>query len=429
MRIVLVGLLLIAALPLSATHPLAPEISFAPPQPTDRSFVVLNVRDVWRDPCVPIQPQVTRSANVITVRFTVPPDVACPAVLAPWEAEVPLGVLAPGIYAVTVEVVDFDGLRKAGARTLVVRESVPAFVVEPQIASTVGGTSVAFRNVCPPAGTPIAVYVGGVAVPVVPGCPVTVTLPAHAPGAVDVTLTVDGRSSTVVNALQYVDPAAAPDPAVYERVLVPVIFNGAGAFGSLWQTSVTMTNLSATRIDWVPEVSRSLDSLDPERTTSLSAFGDRPTGLVLFLPRGADVRFGYLIRDLSRDASQWGTEIPVVRERDTQAVLVLPNVPFDDRYRLQLRMYDIDGVSSEVVVMGGTEPVGREVRLVGPCTAGPCNSNQPAYASADLRQLFPALRGAQTIRVYGGSDLPARLWAFVTVTNNETQHVTVISPQ
>jgi hypothetical protein len=429
MRTVPVALLLIAALPLLATHPLTSEISFNPAVPTDRSFVVLEVRDVWRDPCVPRNPVLTRAGNAITVRFTVPPDLACPAVLAPWEAKVPIGVLTPGVYAVTLEVDDFDGLRRAGVRTLVVRESAPAFVIEPQIASTAGGTVVAFRNVCPNAGTPVTVSVSGAGVPVLPGCPVKVTLPAHAPGPVDVTLTVGDLSSTVVNALQYVDPAAAPDPALYERVLVPVIFNGSGAFGSVWQTNVEMTNLSAFRIDWVPEVSRPLGSLDPERSTSLSAFGERPAGLVLFLPRGADVRFGYLIRDLSRDASQWGTEIPVVRERDTQTVLVLPNVPFDDRYRLQLRIYDIDGVSGEVMVMAGTQPVGREVSVAGPCTARPCNSNQPAFASVDLRQLFPTASGAQTIRVFGGSDLPARFWAFVTVTNNETQHVTVISPQ
>lgn len=429
MRTVPVALLLIAALPLLATHPLTSEISFDPAVPTDRSFVILEVRDVWRDPCVPRNPQVTRAGNAITVRFTVPPDLACPAVLAPWEADVPIGVLAPGIYAVTLEVDDFDGLRRAGVRTLVVRESEPAFVVEPHIANTAGGTVVAFRNVCPAAGTPVTVTVDGVAVPVLPGCPVQVTLPAHAAGPADVTLTVDDRSSTVVNAVQYVDPAAAPDPALFERVLVPVIFNGPGAFGSQWETSVEMTNVSATRIDWVPEVSRPLGSLEPGQSTSLSAFGERPAGLVLFLPRGAGVRFGSLIRDVSRDASQWGTEIPVVRERDTHALLVLPKVPFDDRYRLQLRMYDIDGVTREVVVTAGTQPVGRGVTVVGPCTSRPCNSSQPAYASVDLRQLFPTLSGAQTIRVDGGSGLPARLWAFVTVTNNDTQHVTVISSQ
>jgi hypothetical protein len=264
--------------------------------------------------------------------------------------------------------------------------------------------------------------VDGVSVPSsVTNCVLTATLPAHAAGPVNVRLITSGGTFDTVNGIHYVDPAATPDPSLYERVLIPVLFKGPGAFGSQWETEAVMTNVSV--LGALPNVSAALRP----NTSLWTLFGDRPTGLLLFVPRGSDARFANHIRDVSRDATQWGTEVPVVRESDTQTAIVLPNVPFDRRYRLQLRIYGIDGMGTRLHLWSGT--IQKEVELRGPCEARPCNSNQPAYASADLGQLFPAQTGKQTITISQGGYQPLRIWAFVTVTNNETQHVTVISPQ
>ncbi|HEV7243360.1 MAG TPA: hypothetical protein VGQ36_29310, partial [Thermoanaerobaculia bacterium] len=219
-----------------------------------------------------------------------------------------------------------------------------------------------------------------------------------------------------------------------ERVLVPILFNGPGAYGSQWETRTEMVNASDEPIAFLPEVSRPLTSLAGGATASLSGFGTRPTGLVLFMPRGADVRFGSLIRDVSREQDELGTELRVVRERDAGAKVVLSNVPFDSRYRLLLRMYDLDGISDGVSIFMFREGAFRaftQTVMVGPCAddRAPCNSNLPAYRSFDLsRVLAIAEPGTWRLEITA-NNTARRLWAFVTVTNNETQRVTVISPQ
>ena len=143
------------------------------------------------------------------------------------------------------------------------------------------------------------------------------------------------------------------------------------------------------------------------------------------------------MRDLSRDAEDYGTEVRIARERDTASTLFLPSVPFAPRYRLQLRIYDIDGRAGGVGIHGG-----RSSGTAGPCPLRrsswahatkretPCNSNQPAYVSVDLNQVLAKLAGTGLQRVWiEATGSSRRLWAFVTVTNNATQRVTVISPQ
>lgn len=77
--------------------------------------------------------------------------------------------------------------------------------------------------------------------------------------------------------------------------------------------------------------------------------------------------------------------------------IVLPNVPFDPRYRLQLRVYGIDGVPFSGIVSASREGFRRSAPLSvgGPCPQSPCNSNQPAFATVDLMQTFPLLTGRQ----------------------------------
>lgn len=67
--------------------------------------------------------------------------------------------------------------------------------------------------------------------------------------------------------------------------------------------------------------------------------------------------------------------------------------------------------------------------LRGSCRERFCSSNAPSYGSLDLRQAFPTQSGTRDVVITQFQYQPLRLWAFVTVTNNETQHVTVISPQ
>ena len=69
------------------------------------------------------------------------------------------------------------------------------------------------------------------------------------------------------------------------------------------------------------------------------------------------------------------------------------------------------------------------LRSPNPCKRfEPCASDDPAFAMInDLAAAFPALAGTNRVRIeiIAGD----RAWAFSTITNNQAQHVTVITPQ
>ncbi|HEX6084146.1 MAG TPA: hypothetical protein VF266_06450 [Thermoanaerobaculia bacterium] len=396
-----------AILSLLFALPLLGSVTLDPIAPTDHSFVALQIREAWGS-CLPGKERITRDGNAFTVFYEMPTHAPCPTGIIPWNEDVPLGALPAGMYSVTVQVTTYVGMRTLASIPFVVTEAEPALRYRPRIASSAGGTEVTFVGVC--SGTAI---VDGAPVPSrIENCHLIATLPAHAPGPVNVRI----GATEVVNAVQYVDPAAAPDASLYERVLIPVLFNGPGAFGSRWETEVV---LQGDPPGVLPDVSA------PLRTDASiqTLFGNRASGLVLFLPRGHEWSFSSHVRN----ATQWGTELPVVREGDTRRRIRLQKVPFDPRYRLQLRIYGIDGVGATMSIVQGM--TWRTVTLRGPCSATPCNSDQPAYASVDLKQLFAGSTGTQTIELRHPAHQPLRFWAFVTVTDNETQHVTVISPQ
>ena len=107
---------------------------------------------------------------------------------------------------------------------------------------------------------------------------------------------------------------------------------------------------------------------------------------------------------------RWGAELPIAREEDYRSVIVLPDVPVDDRYRVTLRIYNVHGRTMQAKVDIETadgRSIEHLVTLQGPCGqfVTQCNSAQP------------------------GRPGPADLWAFVSVTNKNTQHVTTIRPQ
>ncbi|HEX6101007.1 MAG TPA: hypothetical protein VF432_32115 [Thermoanaerobaculia bacterium] len=430
MRTILLSLLLLATVSVHASF------ETEPAAPTNTSHVVLQIRHLWRDGCVPTDPRVTRTGRRVEVRWEIPREVGCPAVIVPWHTDVPLGVFPAGQYELVLIVDDYDGLRTIATRSLVVREAQPAFRVEPDTVSTAVATEARIVGLCYGAEGAV-VTMNGETVPSRRGgddCELIVTLPPHAAGAVDLRVQHAHFDGSVVAAVRYVDPAAVPDSSVYERVLVPVLYEGGGAYGSEWATEVDMINASRSPAHFVPEAARPLTSLGPRSRVSLDGFGNRPSGLVLFVPRGFDIRFGSVIRDRSRDESQWGTELPVVRERDTRTALTLANVPFDPRYRVQLRIYEIDGgpVDVQVTASRGTESATKGYAVRAVCAEPPCSGNRPSYRSVDLTAELSSLMGKGRFDVTVANMrgwMSPRMWAFITVTNNETQHVTVISPQ
>jgi len=428
----------------AAAAAFAEPYTFEPPLPASTMGVSLRVVSTWGDSCFPSKAQVTRNGNQVDVLWSTPRDTGCLTVISRWEDLVPLGLFAPGTYEVTMRVDTPAHIMSLGMKKLIVADGAPAFRMTSPFASTRGGSYITLTPLSGCYSVPLPVIVDGTSVPASPvACSLVATLPAHEAGPVDVTISSD----TVKSTLRYLDPSAAPDEAVFARILIPVIFNGPGAFGSQWITLGEIHNTSSSSVEWFSDVAKPCGAcysvLPPNASLPVVIFGDHPNGVLVFVQRGLaeDVRFGAIVKDTSRESFLWGTELPIARERDFRtAELTIPNVPIDPLYRATLRIYGLDQLplaASVSILQFQTRKslASRAVTLTAPCTSLPCNSNQPAYASLDLASLIPpgtfpaGTSGLVTVTISQGSPVPARLWGFVSVTNNTTQAVTTLRPQ
>jgi len=130
------------------------------------------------------------------------------------------------------------------------------------------------------------------------------------------------------------------------------------------------------------------------------------------------------VHDVTRDALNYGTEIPFVRESQFAINRIsFVGVPTDPRFRNTLRIYTT--APGDVLVTVGNRPPVR-VALTGGSLF------EPGYG---IFTDFPT--GTAPVRVTIETDpdivtlLPIEvpLWAFITVTNNETQVISTITPQ
>ena len=147
----------------------------------------------------------------------------------------------------------------------------------------------------------------------------------------------------------------------------------------------------------------------------------RSIGRVFWVKRsGTPLVANLRVRDTSRQASSHGVEVPVVQLSDfTNDRIVLIGVPADPRFRKTLRVYSLDSGS----VFANLSFNGQSVS---PIFLKPSASIfEPAYTELDD---FPTnLPAGSTMEVSLTS--PNRIWAFISVTNNDTQEITLISPQ
>ncbi len=235
---------------------------------------------------------------------------------------------------------------------------------------------------------------------------------------------------------------ASPMPAL-ERVLLPVVFGGTGApgaHGSLWRTFLTGYNANdhyvrvvesllpcSTLCPTPPAAGRAAFEYDPYTPPGLGRYlyiGNATT------PSGeADaVHLSFRAQDMSRQAETWGTELPVVREREYRDSITLLDVPTSDEFRVTLRIFvpDVERTTVRVVVFRGAVRI-YEADL-------PVQQPVPGYeeypaqlAINDLARTIPQLSGSIPVRILVSGDQP--LWAFASATNSTTQHVTTSTPR
>jgi len=232
-----------------------------------------------------------------------------------------------------------------------------------------------------------------------------------------------------------------------ERVLLPTFTPPlAGAHGSRFVTELRALNRSTTKAARIGGLSRAcLDAVcpavvpDPQRdTVEVPAGGELAPSDVVY--NGTPARFVYLpkeeagriwlnlrVFDDSRTGVNFGTEMPVVRDRDLfrDTPIVFSGVPTDPAFRNTLRIYAANRMTVWLEVrFANGNGVARDVFL----QAG-ANEFFPAYAQVgDLPTDVGPVRITITPPRAGQFDFYTPYWAFISVTNNETQLITTIRP-
>jgi len=248
----------------------------------------------------------------------------------------------------------------------------------------------------------------------------------------------------------------------YEKVLLPSVVNvpQPGSFGSRWVTRLTVTNPTSHDVDeyyallYSSEVQQGVQPmstpLPANSTVEVSTLQDDPgvgrRGIFYFIDRRFidQIQISLRVQDLSRQSQTWGTAVPVVRERQfVNRAVTLNDVRVDATSRMALRIYSLDATKpSKVrvslygfraglmantppdVLLGSAEFDLRRFTPIGPGVDNPA----PNYFEVPQLEAIAPVAGYDRVRVDVTPLDTSRIWAFASITNNETQHVTIIAP-
>jgi hypothetical protein len=217
------------------------------------------------------------------------------------------------------------------------------------------------------------------------------------------------------------------------RVFVPVVVASTpGAAGSVWQTDIWVTNTTDQAVIYSISPctqSAGCDDINTVRAQSTVIRGDvRPTGRWLPMPASGSIELNARIRDLSRNASSAGVELPIVREAHFRADEVnLIGIPRDPLFRITIRIYGLDAanpVTVEQIDQNGQLLRSDQVPLMPPgfgdyqllTSFAQLGLDAPSQPSTPIRM---------RIRPTGSG---MHIWAIASVTNNNTSEVTLIQP-
>lgn len=265
------------------------------------------------------------------------------------------------------------------------------------------------------------------------------------------------RKSMQVVVLTVVAASTAFAQESYTRFLLPFYtFDRAGAHGSVWEVRTWIHNGGTEPVNVVPPpvcgfavpCSGGLVLAPNLAPLPVRPFENVATGFFLRAEseHAADVVFSSRVRDLSVEADSAGTELPVVREdRFSSGPLALINVPLEaPRFRAMLRVYALP----EVLAPREVElrcyrlpsfidvPVEEKIllhtqRLLLGTPAGAAQSPEHYAAYAEVASIasIPQLAFEDAVWIEVEPVTPGlRIWGFVSVTNNETQQVTLVTP-
>jgi hypothetical protein len=280
-----------------------------------------------------------------------------------------------------------------------------------------------------------------------------VTAPAHAGGTVSITVRVAAGGEVTKPAAYTFTPNGEE---AWEKVLLPVYLDAplVGSNGTRWDTDFWLRNNGGEDVQLAPwpcetEVCPAVvpftTNVPPGNTRhGLPPFFRAPNAnpsRVLFIDksRAKGVSMQLRVADVSRATLNGGTELPVVHDGQLlTGIAELLNVPYDaGHFRLSLRIYDLAYSQSKFRVTiyaneeGGPASGLHSVELTAATGETGEFRTQAAYAEynfgelASLNRNFPNGLRVEIAPLTPGS----RYYPLISVTNNETQLITLVTPQ
>jgi hypothetical protein len=265
--------------------------------------------------------------------------------------------------------------------------------------------------------------------------------PPHAAGTVDVTVSITGFAVVLTNAYRYLSRSADE----LDRILLPVAASGPGPNGARFETEILITN---TGDEAVPVSGAAVPTntgqspppipvVAPHTTGTFTDFlfnASTRTGAFIYVPSrmARDVITKVRVHDTSRDASSFGVEIPVVSDLEFAAMVRLAGIPTDARFRSTLRVYAYDAGNFGPVTLRVRDNADGSLLATVPValTALSPQDPFPAAAQLSLDAIIAPLRSHPRLRIdIADSDAIRPIWAFVSITNNQTQEITLVTPQ
>jgi hypothetical protein len=435
---------------LAAAAATAEDITTVPNPPAAGQPFEVRINSAWGDSCRPQPYRVLIANHDIYAYFSIDYSGGCLSAVSAWQATVNIPPLDAGTYQMHARLATSD-VKPLFDKTIVVAGTPSGISFSPSFDRAVGNRVVHIKGSFP--GAMPAVLFGSkaaTAVERVSENEIEAVVPLQTNiRTVNVTVRGDGYTYVLPSGFTYVSDDE------YEAILIPITTRSAkpGAHGSLWTSDVRMVNRAGVAllpgVDFFPSAAAA--PLTPKRVVSPSFVlpradvDDPPTALMYvrseFVPL---LSFESRTRDLSRASETWGTEIPVVRERDMRWTLTLLDVPTTSGFRSTLRLYTADfvGCCRSTVTFYSNDgdvlatrsvsllyPNGASGGLVPPPYVREGSAQfplQPAYAQLDL-QSIPEIEGYDRIWIVVNGN--GRIWGFVSVTNDATQHVTTITPR
>lgn len=241
-------------------------------------------------------------------------------------------------------------------------------------------------------------------------------------------------------------PHTPPTPDLRPRnvILLPVpVGITTGRHGSVWSTELWIYNRGERAVPFVAGPCRlqqwdCFRTIFPGQTIELETPTPDPAGsysaIYVSEEDARTLHFNLRTRDLSRDDR--GVEIPVIRGAEFKTrPIKLMNIPASQSSRLSLRLFVSQVLRLPQVFTVRVFAEGQEVPVREAVVPIELRAWQAIYVALPLpstvdTDLFANLQGIERVRVEIEPDDPTdSYWAFVSITNNATNEVTLVTPQ